>query len=200
MILTHVSTRRSPCARHPTAAVTMASIDRAALEIRLGDPWPAIVRQALAWAGERRVDLRDAVLLVPFAQHLPLARREWARSGGWMPRIETTQTLARSLGPAQPLAPDQIGFDTALDRLTARRLLQSQSWFVAWSRRDPRGVDQAVVSLVQTAHALARAAGAVPPGEREAHWRRARELMAAHGAGPGATERLLARVALEWAA
>ena len=178
----------------------MASIERAALEIRLGDPWLAIMRQALAWAGERRVDLRDAVLLVPFAQHLPLARREWARSGGWMPRIETTQTLARSLGPAQPLAPDQIGFDTALDRLTARRLLQSQSWFVAWSRRDPRGVDQAVVSLVQTAHALARAAAAVPPGERESHWRRARELLAAQAAGPGATERLRARVALEWAA
>jgi ATP-dependent helicase/nuclease subunit B len=178
----------------------MASIDRAALEIRLGDPWPAIVRRALAWAGEHGVNLRDAVLLVPFAQHLPPARREWARSGGWMPRIETTQTLARSLGPAQPPAPGQIGFDAAIDRLTARRLLQSQSWFLAWSRRDPRGVDQAVAALVQTAHALARSAAAVPPDERDAHWLRGRELLAAHGAGPGATERLLARVAFEWAA
>jgi ATP-dependent helicase/nuclease subunit B len=73
----------------------MASIARQPLEIGAGDPWPRVVAQVLAWTDEHAVPVRDVIVLLPFAQHLPLARRAWARAGGWMPRIETTQTLAR---------------------------------------------------------------------------------------------------------
>jgi len=178
----------------------MASIARLPLEIRRGDPWPDVVSRSVAWADEQGVALRDAVVLLPFAQHLPLARREWARRGGWMPRIETTQTLSRSLGPGEPAGAGQISFDAAVDRLTARRLmLRTQGWAAAWSRRDPRGFDRAVADVVQSAHKLARAAAAVPPTERAAYWSSGRALLAAQG-GPGATERALARVAFEWAA
>ncbi len=178
----------------------MASIARLPLEIQLGDPWPAVVERAITWAGETGVALRDAIVLLPFAQHLPLARREWARRGGWMPRIETTQTLARSLGPGEAAGPGQITFDSAIDRLNARRLLlRSQGWAAAWLRRDSRGFDRAVAKLVSTAHALARAAAAVAPAERDTYWNEGRALLAAQG-GPGATERALARVAFEWAA
>ncbi|HEY0856822.1 MAG TPA: PD-(D/E)XK nuclease family protein, partial [Albitalea sp.] len=83
--------------------------------------------------------------------------------------------------------------------LTARRLLRAQGWGQAWSKRDPRGFDQAVNALVQTAHDLLRAAAAVPPARRGEHWESARALLGP-ASGPGATERVLARVALEWAA
>jgi ATP-dependent helicase/nuclease subunit B len=177
----------------------MASIARISLEIPFGDPWTAVVRHARAWIEAQGLAARDAIVLVPFAQHLPFARRAWGRAGGWMPRIETTLTLSRSLGPPEVGDPTQISFDTALDRLIVRRLLRSQSAAAAWLRRDPRGFDHAVSAVVQTAHALARAAAAIPPERRENHWNRGRELLGAHG-GPGATERMLARVAFEWAA
>lgn len=177
----------------------MTSIARLPVEIPGGDPWRAIAREVAAWAERERVALRDALLLVPFAQHLPLARRAFAQQGGWLPRIETSMTLARSLAPPPELHPAQLRFDAALDRLAARRLLRSQSVGQALQRRDARGFDHAVGALVQTAQALARAAAAVPPGQREAHWARSRELLGV-AAGPGGTERLLARIALEWAA
>ena len=176
----------------------MASIALHPLEIAAGDPWPRVVAQVQAWARDEGISLRDAIVLLPFAQLLPLARRAWARGGGWMPRIETTLTLARSLAPVLPAEPGQITFDGALDRLSARRLLRGQAWAAGWARRDAHGFDHAVRALVQTAHALARAAAAVPPSERDAHWRQGRELLGV-GGGPGAAERLLARVALEWA-
>src|SRR5690348_7954446 len=106
----------------------MATIARARLELGADDPWGEAVRLVRDWAGHERVELRDAILLVPFAQHLPLARRAWARSAGWMPRIETTQTLAASLGPPEPAGDLQLTFDPALDRLVARRILQDRAW------------------------------------------------------------------------
>src|SRR6185369_16549096 len=72
-------------------------------------------------------------------------------------------------------------------------------WAAAWLRRDPRGFDHAVAAVVGTAHAFARAAAAVPPVARAAHWRAGRAALTAQ-AGPGGTERALARVAFEWAA
>ncbi|HZE92694.1 MAG TPA: hypothetical protein VE029_13450, partial [Rhizobacter sp.] len=179
----------------------MASIARLPLEILPSgaSQWAAIVEIARRWAVAAGVNLQGAVLLVPFAQHLPLARRAWAQAGGWMPRIETTQTLAQTLGPRGPLAEGQISFDASLDRLTAARMLRSQAWMAAWARRDGKAFDEAVAGLVSTAHALARAASSLHPSQREAHWQQGRALLAVSG-GPGASERLLARVALEWAA
>ena len=127
-----------------------------------GDFWAAAVAAAVRWAGERDLPLRDAVFLVPFAQHLPLARAAWGESNTWLPRIETTQTLARSIAPAGLTAGDDLRFDAALDMLTARRLLRSQSVFAAWLQRDPRAFDQAAQTLAQTAQAIARALAVHP--------------------------------------
>jgi ATP-dependent helicase/nuclease subunit B len=145
------------------------------------------------------------IMLVPFAQHLPLARAAWGRLSGWMPRIETNQTLARSLPPARGQEPTagQIRFDVALDRLQAAQMLRRQSWAGAWVRSDPPGFSLAVASVVQTAHALARAAACVPPSLRDAHWESVRAVLPlapALAGTPGTRERLLSRVALEWAA
>ncbi|WP_341889182.1 PD-(D/E)XK nuclease family protein [Variovorax sp. YR752] len=143
--------------------------------------------------------LRDVVLLLPFTQLLPLARLAFARAGGWQPRIETTQTLAVSLGPAPVVQAQQLSFDTAADRLGAARLLRTQANGAAWARDDPRRFDRTVAAVVQTAQALARAAFALAPAQRPAHWAAARALLSPMG-GPGAQQRWLARVALEWAA
>ena len=179
----------------------MATIERRPLEKDAagGDRWDRVAGAALAWARNEGVLLRDAIVLLPFAQLLPLARRAFARAGGWQPRVETTRTLAASLGPAAAAGGGQISFDAAVDALSAATLLRSQPWGVAWARRDARGFEQATVAVTTTAHALAQAAFALPPGERPTHWAAARDALTPL-AGPGATERLLARVALEWAA
>ena len=91
-----------------------------------------------------------------------------------MPRIETPQTLAQSLGPAAAHEAVQLSFDSGADRLTASRMLRARPVFAAWARRDDRAFDEAVASLVKTAHALARAAAAIAPGARAAHWQAGR--------------------------
>ena len=178
----------------------MTTIARAALDTANvnGNLWAVIAAQIGDWAAAQRVSLRDCVVLLPFAQLLPEARRAFSRVGGWVPRIETTRTLSASLGPPAPAQAAQVSFDPTLDALSAAALLRSQTWGAAWSRSDARGFDQAVVALVLTAHELLRAAAALPPGKRAAHWAAARELLPPMS-GPGASERLLGRVALEWA-
>src|SRR5258705_7417834 len=127
MILTHCV--QSLPAQGPAGDLflSMASIARLPLEIGDGNPWLRIARCVQAWVDGHGVAMRDAVVLVPFAQHLPLARRAWSGGAGWMPRIETTKTLARSLGPVAAPESEQISFDAALDRLTARSLLRAQA-------------------------------------------------------------------------
>jgi len=179
----------------------MDSIAQMRLRTAERDPWPGIVAAIGSWAAARGASLRDAVVLLPFAQHLPLARAAWAAVGSWMPRIETTQTLARALAPPAPGHPLALTFDASADRIAAERLLRSQAWAVTWARRDPAGHAQALAALVSTAQAIWRAAASVAPASREAHWAQARLAWpAGGGAGdPGVTERALARVALEWA-
>ena len=160
--------------------------------------WAGIAAQTRGWLRRRGLPPRDTVVLVPFAQLLPSARRAFAADADWLPRIETVQTLAASLGPAAPGQAGQVTFDATTDLLSAGQLLRAQAWGSAWARRDALGFERAVVTFVGTAHDLARAAFALPPRERTAHWAMARDLLAPL-AGPGATERLLARVAVEWA-
>ncbi|HEY0821546.1 MAG TPA: hypothetical protein VGD46_22405, partial [Rhizobacter sp.] len=148
-----------------------------------------------AWATAGGLDLREVVVLVPFAQLLSPARRAFALRGGWQPRVETTQTLAASLGPAPRGGEGQVSFETSIDRLHAARLLSGQSWV----SREPLAFEDAVSSVVRTAHALLRASAAITPAARASHWQRGREFLAPV-AGAGGIERGLARVALEWSA
>jgi ATP-dependent helicase/nuclease subunit B len=171
----------------------MASIARLTLENPLD--WADIVARAIAWAQSQDVDMRSAVVLVPFAQHLVPARRAWVQRGGWQPRVETTQTLAASLAPSPRADDGQLTLDVSTDRLSAARMLRSQSWV----RKDPLAFDEAVAAVVSTAHALVKAAAAIDPGRRADHWRQGRDVLAS-SAAPGGSERALARLALEWAA
>ena len=120
----------------------MTTIVRLTLENADGGQqrWAGIASRIAGWALAEGIALRDAVVLLPFAQLLPLARGAFADAVGWMPRIETTKTLAASLGPTAAGAPGQISFDPTRDALSAAALLRSQPWGAAWARRDPPGV------------------------------------------------------------
>lgn len=161
--------------------------------------WPAVASATHAWLGERQLTAADAVVLLPFADLLQPARRAFAQHGHWMPRLHTPRTLIGALGPPQARAAGELSGDAAIDRIAARELLRKQAWARAWMQRDAHGFDAALQRLVHTAHDLQRHADALPPAEREAWYGRARKL-AAGGSGPGSVQRLLLRVALEWAA
>ena len=142
--------------------------------------------------------MRDAVVILPFVQLLAPARRAFAASGAWLPRIETTRTLAASLGPPPRRGAGELGWGMAHDTLLATQRLAAEPWAAEWSRRDPRGFAQAATRVVTSAHALMAAAATVAPDARGAWWRRAADLIRVQGA-PAAKEKLLAQAALEWA-
>lgn len=184
----------------------MALIQRVALTHSTAFPpgspeaWVVWWSDVRRWAESQALPLRDMIVLLPYAQLLPPARQAWARGGGWMPRIETTQTLAQSCPPVGSANNDgALSFDVAQDTLMGAQWLGSQAWARAWAQADAPGYAQALGAVVQSAHALARAAAAVPPDLRPAHWDAARARLA-QTHGPGAREALLLRVALEWAA
>ncbi|MCW7540801.1 PD-(D/E)XK nuclease family protein [Aquabacterium sp. A7-Y] len=163
------------------------------------DPWPDIVQRLALFLRVHALDARNTLVLLPFAQHLPLARQAWARlCGGWMPRFETTQTLRESL-PAPALGALGPSGDPVADRLAAARLLTDQAWAAPARRRDPALFEHWVRGVVEMSHQMMRAAFARQPGERAAFWSEARAVLPAPG-GPGGMEAVLARVALEWAA
>ena len=160
--------------------------------------WQQVARAVRAFSHERGVESRDLIVLLPFAQHLPLARAAWLAQGpatAWLPRLETTDTLARALLPAPPLAPGALSFDGVADRLRCTELLAEQA--ADWPRRDARSFERAVSQVVEIAQALARARLALPPARR-ADWLEAARSALGAVMGPGAQERALARLALEW--
>ena len=162
--------------------------------------WRRVASTCAGGLAVRGAPLRDAVLLLPFAQQLAPARRAFLARGGWMPRIATSHSLASALGPALLSAPGQLSGDAAIDAFTADRLLAGQSWVQPLKRGNPRDYRVALARLVDTAQALARAAAQVPPAARPAFLDTARQRLAMLDAGPGLLERALAQGELAWVA
>ncbi|MEO7116562.1 MAG: hypothetical protein ABIZ18_11960, partial [Caldimonas sp.] len=161
--------------------------------------WDDIAAASMTWARGESVSWRDVVVLVPFVELLAPARRAFARLGPWMPRIETTRTLAASLGP--PTTADaESSFDAALDTLVATQLLARDRPGADWMRRDRRGFEHAAERVAATAHELARSASAMPPSSRPEWWQSARDALEGSSGSPAGLEKQLARIAVEWAA
>ena len=157
------------------------------------DPVQGLLARLQTAMLQRQAHPARALVLLPFAQLLPLAQRLWARAypDGFSPRFETTQNWASAQGLHQRSEVD-IRFDAALDYLTAQALL------VRSGVDAPSGL---VASLVEMAHQLAPSAAAVGPHGR-ATWAEQARITVAQGLDHTALawEARLARMAVEWAA
>lgn len=162
--------------------------------------WRRVAATCTQWLTEQGAPVRDAVLLLPFAQQIAPARRAWLAQGGWQPRITTSHSLASALGPSTLASPDQLSGDAAIDAFTADRLLADQTWVQPLKHSSPRDYRVALARLVDTAQALSRAAAQVPPEARASFFDTAAQRLAALDTGPGLLERALAQVALAWVA
>jgi ATP-dependent helicase/nuclease subunit B len=161
--------------------------------------WPHVAQVVAAWLGSVAAAPRDAAVLLPHSALLAPARSAFAARGGWQPRIETAQTLAAALAPPTPSAPGLPSGDRATDRLVASALLRRQAFGAAWAERDPRAFRAAVEAFVETADALSQASALQRPDARAAWWDALRQALPS-ASGPGNSEHLLARMAIEWAA
>jgi ATP-dependent helicase/nuclease subunit B len=179
----------------------MTSPTRLSLDCRAidGNFWPHIAGRVVDALEARAAPLRDAVLLLPPGGLLREARAAYAQRGGWQPRIETVDTLAAALAPPGNAEPGTFSGDADTDRLQAGALLRRHPLAAAWASRDPRAFAAATTALLATAQALNEACARRPAAARPAWWAGLRQVLPpVHG--PGASERLLARLALEWAA
>ncbi len=156
--------------------------------------WQQFAQASLAWLAQQGVPPRDAVVLLPFAQHLGMARRAFAHQCVWPPRLETTRSLASALGP-QPLAvPGQLSGNDAVDALAAAERLGRAGLLVGADARSQRVRAQRLLAL---ALALRRAADAISPAQRAGYWLHAARELAGQGAEP--LEAALAQEACRWA-
>ena len=153
----------------------------------------ALVRRLVDLLQARGAHAARTVVLVPYAQLMPLVRRAWARQvpNGFTPRFETTMNWAARSGLAP--GPDDLSFDRGLDLLTAR----------GWLER--AGLDRQAVmlapQLVDAAWQLASVVAAVLPQARPEWASRARAVTGLGLDDPAmAVEAALARIAVEWAA
>lgn len=133
------------------------------------------------------------VVLLPYAQLMPVARQFWARLAptGFAPRFETTMNWARR-------RPWQAG-DLDLSFEIGRDLLAARGWLEQGGLRAQ--ADALAGSLVDAAWQAAEAARAVPPTRRAAWAAKVRpQLLQGMEAPALATEAAVARIAFEWAA
>ena len=184
----------------PPAIDSIARLDvPAALPQRAWQSVLATVAQALQ---ERGAHAQRSVVLLPYAQLMPVARAVWQAmavdqgKASFVPRFETTMNWATRLrleGGLDTTASElDIRFDTACDLLTAARWLDDAG---LGARRD-----DLAGALVEAAWQLAPLAAAQPPEARAAWGQAVRDgLLAGMESGLLKYEAAVARIALEWA-
>lgn len=148
--------------------------------------------EAMAVLQQRAAHPARSVVLLPYAQLIPLARQVWARlsPAGFAPRCETSLNWSRTLGGFAP-GPDDLAFDRGRDLITAQALLE----------RAGLGAQRELLAgqLVDTAMQLASLVAAEMPRHRSNWAVQARSLVAGGLDAPVlAVESALARIALEW--
>ena len=133
-----------------------------------------------------------SVVLLPFAQLLPLARQQWALTfpDSLLPRFETSTSWARRLRPFVPGATD-LAFDAAMDLLTAQTFLQRAGLAAQAQWLAPR--------VREAALQLAPIAAAQPPAQRMAWAARMQEALRADNMQAPEYEQKIAALALAWA-
>lgn len=144
-------------------------------------------------AGARGAHPARTVVLLPYAQLMPLARQYWSRLAptGFAPRFETTMNWARR----QPWQPGELDLSFEI----GRDLLAARGWLEQGGLRAQ--ADALAGLLVEAAWQAAESARAVAPAQRAAWAARLRpQLLQGMEAPALATEAAVARIAFEWAA
>jgi len=133
-----------------------------------------------------------SVLLLPYAQLIPLVARLWAAQfpDGFTPRLETTRNWTARAGLFTP-APTDLSFDHGRDLLTAASLLEAAG--LGAQRRLLAG------PLLEQTLQLAQIAASLPAALRADWAEQARAALPPVGDGPMALEAALGRIALAWA-
>jgi ATP-dependent helicase/nuclease subunit B len=133
-----------------------------------------------------------SVVLLPYAQLIPLAARLWAEQfpDGFAPRFETTRNWAARIGLFMP-SPTDLSLDHGRDLLTAASLLEAAG---LGAQRQPLAGP-----LVEQATQLAQIAASLPAALRVDWAEQARAALPPVGDSVMALEAALGRIALAWA-
>lgn len=154
--------------------------------------WGDVFARVQALAVARAVPLCAVVVLLPYAQLMGQAQRQWQRlyPQGFAPRFETTRNWAGRFAAPAPHASEYTG-ERARDALTARALLdraglaEHREMLAQW--------------VLEMAGQLAGAVAAVAPDQRAQWGEAARTLLPTGGEGAALRfEAAAARIALEW--
>ncbi len=149
---------------------------------------------------EKGIHLSRCVVLLPFAQLMPLARRHWAQiyPSGFVPQFQTTSNWANQLRPFKPETGD-ISFEMAQDVLKAAQLLKTAKLGV-FAGLDATQQELITTRLVEAAHQLAASAAAVHPKKR-LDWAAdvRRDVFGGIVSAAFANESSIAQLALYWA-
>ncbi|MEP6792307.1 MAG: PD-(D/E)XK nuclease family protein, partial [Ramlibacter sp.] len=155
--------------------------------------WQGLIAAVRALLAQHGAHAARTVVLVPYAQLMPLAQRFWAAEvpDGFAPRFETTMNWAGKAGFAP--GHDDLSFDRGRDLLTAR----------AWLEKAGLGAraDLLAGRLVDAAWQVAAVAAGVLPAARQSWAARARAAVALGAEAPALQlETAVGRIAVEWAA
>ncbi|MEO6292227.1 MAG: PD-(D/E)XK nuclease family protein, partial [Burkholderiaceae bacterium] len=152
--------------------------------------------------------LSRCVVLLPYAQLMPVARRYWAQvyPSGFVPQFQTTQNWASQVR-GFALDANDISFEAARDVLTAASLVEQSGLVGSGTALDTDQRDLLAQQLVEAAHQLASAAAAIAPDQRLAWATQMRETVFSTNTTASFTatfqwlrwESALARLALAWA-
>lgn len=155
--------------------------------------WPHIIDRIQQHLQQCRVDAAHAVVLLPFAQLMPVAQRQWAQQfpASLVPQFETSWSWAQRLRPFSA-GDNDLAFDTGRDWLTAQRLLQQ----AGLAQQAPWLANRVREAALQ----LAPVAAAQAPAHRM-RWaqRMQADLQKPHAAPALQYEQAIATLAVVWA-
>ena len=166
------------------------------------------IYQTAQTQGLQGVHLSRCVVLLPYAQLMPVARRYWAQAypSGFVPQFQTTQNWASQVR-GFALDANDISFEAARDVLTAASLVEQSGLVGSGTALDTAQRDLLAQQLVEAAHQLASAAAAIRPNQRLPWATQMRETVFSTNTTASFTatfqwlrwESALARLALAWA-
>lgn len=176
----------------PDAMSLIAADDEQAIPPPAPQPWQRLLAQIDAGLHQLAAHPARSVVLLPYAQLLPLAAQWWAAQfpDAFAPRFETTRTWAGREGFFTP-GPHDVSFDHGRDLLTAAALLEAAGL----------GAQHRLLAapLAEQAAQLGQVAASLPPAMRPDWMQAARAALPVVGPGPLALEAALANIAVAWA-